>query len=520
MIKQNFSISSDEVVRILQMHENATKNHYLIKEQVKKTTELAPKEFSLPAQTFKSGYHTESSLDPSQKQAIESVLNQMANYIKEKKGIPMGIQIVTGESIPTNYDKENNKTLGKGELAKLRGETIKNILTNFFQGLVDKKLIPSMPQIPEPKTNVELKMKQVPYVKGTDSPTDKKYEADQFIKFSIVSSGKETTECLVGLNVRFLYINQEASNERPCRGGHTCNDARFDVYLNKTLIGVADLNNLGCTGQECNRQSNLVVTQEMVNSIVNQPSFDNKLMLWYKCKSANCHSSVPEIYIYNDKKTLLFPNSSFPNPCVAPMASRGDQGSKVLMFLDGCGNPVNVDQTTSAAEMKKLGDEMTADANAEKEKQEALTRVEQEKIAKQKQIEVENQQKFLNDVQTIGLNFVPGKVNTNVFDKDFYDIVEQVNQGNSLLLTVIPKQNGFIQYFMNPYTNKLVRYNAKKEVPFKVIIPIIPISTKEKQSRFIRDNSLVPIGNELYFAPSQVAGTKNTMGAIISPTFE
>ena len=206
MIKQNFSISSDEVVRILQMHENATKNHYLIKEQVKKTTELAPKEFSLPAQTFKSGYHTESSLDPSQKQAIESVLNQMANYIKEKKGIPMGIQIVTGESIPTNYDKENNKTLGKGELAKLRGETIKNILTNFFQGLVDKKLIPSMPQIPEPKTNVELKMKQVPYVKGTDSPTDKKYEADQFIKFSIVSSGKETTECLVGLNVRFLYI--------------------------------------------------------------------------------------------------------------------------------------------------------------------------------------------------------------------------------------------------------------------------------------------------------------------------
>ena len=73
---------------------------------------------------------------------------------------------------------------------------------------------------------------------------------------------------------------------------------------------------------------------------------------------------------------------------------------------------------------------------------------------------------------------------------------------------------------MNPYTNKLARYNAKKEVPFKVIIPIIPISTKEKQSRFIRDNSLVPIGNELYFAPSQVAGTKNTMGAIISPTFE
>ena len=142
MIKPNFSISSDEVVRILQMHENATKNHYLIKEQVKKTTELPPKEFSLPAQTFKSGFHSETSLDPSQKETIESVLNQIANYINEKKGIPMDIQIITGESLPTNFDNENNKTLGKGELAKLRGETIKNILTRYFQGLVEKKIIP------------------------------------------------------------------------------------------------------------------------------------------------------------------------------------------------------------------------------------------------------------------------------------------------------------------------------------------------------------------------------------------
>ena len=519
MIKQTWNISSEEVLRILSMHESATKNHYLLNEQVKQTKELPPKQFELPAQTFKSGYHSEDALDPNQRQEIEKVLNQIANYINEKKGIPMSIQITTGESTPTNYDNENKKNLGVGELAKLRGNTIKNILTNFFDGLVKKGILKTMPSIPEPKTNVELKMKREPFKPG-DNPKDEKFLKDQFIKFSVESSGQETTECLVGLNIRFLYINQQPSNERPCRGGHTCDDARFDVYLNKTLIGEANLNNLGCTGDECNRQSNLVVTQEMVNSIVNQPNFNNKLMLWYKCKSENCHSSVPEIYIYNDKKAIIFPNSTFPNPCVAPMASRGDKGSKVLMFLDGCGNPINVDQTTSAAEMKRLGDEMTADANAEKEKQQAATKAEQEKIEKEKQIQIENQRKFLNDIQTTGLSFVAGKANTNVFDTQFYDITETLNQGNSLLLTVVPKQNGFVQYFMNPYTSKLARFNTKKDTPFKVIIPIIPITTKEKEGRFIRNNSLVSIGNGLYYAPNGIAGTKNTTGIIVNPSFE
>lgn len=520
MIRQNWDISSEEVTRIIRMHENATKNHYLLNEQIKQTKQLPPKEFSLPAQTFKSGYHSENSLNPAQKQEIESVLNQMAEYINQKKGIPMSIRITTGESIPTNYDKENNLSLGKGELAKLRGETMKNILTKFFKGLVDKGLIPYMPQIPEAKTNVELGMKQVPYNKNVDKASDKKYEADQFIKFSLVSSGQETTECLLGLNVRFIYVNQKATDERPCRGGHFCNDARFDVYLNKTLIGEANLNNGGCEGDDCNRQSNLVVTQEMVNSIVNQPNFNNKLMLWFKCKSANCHSSVPEIYIYNDKKTLLFPNSTFPNPCVAPMASRGDQSSKVLMFLDGCGNPLKVDQTTSAAEMKKLGDEMESDAKAEKEKQQAVTKAEQEKIAKEKQVEVENQQKFLNDIQTKGLSFVVGKSNTNVFNTDYFDITEKSNQGNSLLLTVNPKTSTYVRYFQNPYSGKLANYNAKKGIPFKVSIPIMSINTQERQGKFIRDNSLVPVGEELYYAPNGVTGVKNSVGVIVKPNFE
>jgi hypothetical protein len=217
---------------------------------------------------------------------------------------------------------------------------------------------------------------------------------------------------------------------------------------------------------------------------------------------------------------MLFPNSTFPNPCVAPQATRGDLGSKVLMFLDGCGTPIKVDQTTSAAEMKKLGDEMNADAQAEKDKKDAVTKSEQEKIAKEKQIEVENQQKFINDIQTTGLSFVAGKLNTNVFDTNYFQITERLNQGNSLLVTVTPIQQIKVQYFINPYTNKLATFTGKKNTPFKVIIPIVPITTKEKKGRFIKDNSLISIGEGLYFSEYEIPDTKNTRGIIVKPTFE
>lgn len=502
MIRQNFNIDSDEVVRILRMHENATKSHYLLSEQVKKTTQLPPKEFSLPAQTFKSGFHSENSLDPSQKQEIESVLNQMATYIEEKKGTPMSIQIVTGESIPKNYDNENKVSLETGELARLRGTTMRNILTKYFQGLVDKKIIPSMPSIPEPQTNVELGMKQVPYTKGVDNPKDKKYEVDQFIRFSVVSSGQETTQCLVGLNVVIQYVEQK-NPQFPCRGGHSCDDAEFDVYLNTTLIGVANLNNDGCYGEDCNRRSSMKVTQEMVNSIVNKPDFNNRMTLWYKSRSKDPHSSVPEIYIFNDKNTRLFPNSNFPNACVAPQAARGDKSSKILMFLDGCGNPISLDQTTSAEEMRRLSDEMMSP---------------EEKMSKEQR---ELQLKFINDVKTKGLSFIPGRPNTNIFNTEAFEISDMSVQGNMLFATVTSKTNLSVKGFLNPYTNKEASYLSKKGVPFKVFIPIVPINVKEKEKIFKKTNEfLVPVGDIGYFSPYTIPGTKKTQGVIIKPTFE
>ena len=59
MIKQNWNIDTEEVKRILMMHENATKNLYLLNEQdsFKKTitTTAQPKKIPLGSQTFPSG---------------------------------------------------------------------------------------------------------------------------------------------------------------------------------------------------------------------------------------------------------------------------------------------------------------------------------------------------------------------------------------------------------------------------------------------------------------------------------
>jgi hypothetical protein len=280
-----------------------------------------------------------------------------------------------------------------------------------------------------------------------------------------VSSGQETTQCLVGLNVIVQYIEQK-NPQFPCRGGHNCDEAMFDVYLNTTLIGVANLNNGGCYAEGCDRKSSLVVTQDMVNSIVNKPGFNNRMTLWYRCKSSNCHSSVPEIYIYNDKKTQLFPNTSFPSSCVAPQGARGDKANKILMFLDGCGNPISVDQTTSAEEMKKLSDEMMSPS---------------EKYWKE---QTEFRAKFFNDIQTKGFSFVPNTTNTNVFDQNTFDISEMNIQDNMLFITVIPKKNITVRYFLNPYTNRPDSYFAKEQKPFKVFVPIVPINVTEKERLF------------------------------------
>jgi hypothetical protein len=523
MIKQNFNMNSDEIVRILKMHENATKNHYLIKEQVRQTQTLEPKTFQLPAQTFASGYHSANSLNPNQKEQITGVLNQIADYLKKYKGVPMEIQITTGESQPTNFDKENNKKLNSGQLADLRGQTVTKIIEDFFNGLVKSGQLPSMPKIPKYQTQIG----KTP--KGLD-PNDPKYQAEQFIRFSVVASGEVTTECLVGLKIMFVYLNRK-DDQIPCRGDHFCDEAVFDVYLNKTKVGVANLNNGGCQGEECNRRSIIQVTPEMVNSIVNNPDFEKKkqLVLWYSCASQMCHSSIPEIYISNKDGKQLFPNTNFPSPCVATGSKKGDKGPWALMVLDGCGNPIQMSVQASNAEMKAIQDQIAAEEEEKRKKEEEKARQDREAAEALTKEQLAKIQRILEYGKTNGLEMASGGSNNkNVFAMtNFFQVLEERAEGNFFVAKIknITRNKVAISFIKDPETGSPMSLVIPGGSEIILKYPLYKIDINVKKKRF-SDQFMIPKIDEegnYYFVDRKIGfkdqTPENIRGSVLEPNF-
>lgn len=530
MIKQSWNISSDEVKRILQLHETATKKQYILKEQTI-TTKLDPKTFELSKQTFASGKHSESSLSQQQKTDITNTLEQIATYLKEKKGVPMSIQIEAGESLPTNYDNEANPPvkLASGELAKKRGNTIKTLLSNYFQGLVNKGELPEMPNIPDAKSIIGTTPR------GFDKD-DERYQKEQFIKFQVIASGEEKTVCLVGLKVVFNYVHQESTNPLlvGCRGGHQCNEAIFDVYLNKTKIGQADLNNGDCEGDpislktgnfnHCNRKATLTVSTEMVTEIVNGEDFkkNQKLTLWYQCIVPNCHANIPEIYIYNKEGKSLFPNTTFPSPCVSTGAKRGDMDPKYLMTLDGCGNPIQMGQQQSAEEMKRIRDEIAAEeaAKVQKEKEER-ERLEAAQAAKKQQ--------YIDYGANQGFEVIAGRKNTDVWSFEKNGSIKILGQSVSESFYVVTAQtmnrNLTLSYIVDPITPNNTRWAVPKNATFKIKYPLVEFDYPGKEKKFLKENyAIQEIGNGFFYAGYNgvlVNGewNKNMLGAVVKPNF-
>lgn len=524
MIKQTWEVSSEEIKRILNLHETATKNHYLIKEQVKQIKVLPPKEFKLPSQTFKPGYHSVNSLSDQQKKDITNVLSEIAMYLKEKSGIPMEIQITAGESQPTNYDNEKTpKTkLASGKLAELRGQTITKILQDFFNGLVQKGELPQMPKIPPFKTKIGKTSK------GFDI-NDQRYKDEQFIRFSVIATGQETTECLVGLKIIFVYFNEPSTDPllKGCRGGHNCDDAIFDVYLNKTKIGVANLNNKGCEGNTCDKRSEIIVTPEMVNQIVNSEEFkkDQQLTLWYSAVKTpgNPHSSIPEIYIVDKKGERLFPNNTFKSPCVATGAQKGDLGPWALMTLDGCGVPLNVNRELSTKKtLQYRSDVDTEEANRIKNS-EAKTKKEREdqltaQSAKQKQ--------YLEYGTTEGFELIPGRNNANYWNSDSIKLSDQKVVENFYVVTVNSTKAIPLRYIKDPITPGNNKLDIPKNVNFIIKYPLSVLNFPLNQRKFEKEYQYFfqNIGGGYYFvmAAPELDGKnrKDLLGTVIKPNFK
>jgi len=507
MIKQNWNIDSEEVKRILMMHENATKNLYLINEQQKvkvgeKTTTIG-KEIALDKKSYPAGLYSIGKLGEG-KEDLDSKLQEIAQFAKENNGTQLNIQIEVGESKVTNFDNELKKPLGQGELAKLRGEKLQQYLTSYFQGLVESGYLSTMPNIPQAQTNVELGTQKYDYVKGKDSPKDVKYLEDQYVKFKITLSATKTEDvygCLVNLTIDVSYYGQKDS-KFPCRGRHFCDNAKFEVFLDSTLIGIADLSNSECREEvlknknACDRTAKLTVTNEMVQKITSNPKWNQKtLILSTRCiSSANCHTSVQEVKIVNGEGVEVY------HGCVNPQSARGNTSQKILAVLDKCGKPIegSIDDNVSPDEMKALSDE----------------------------VKVNDSKKVLEIANTEGLNAGPNLgINIGLLSGRSYDVSDLKMGNNVLTSTVKIKKLAYYGFFVNPLgdgRNRTFKFNVGDTI--KINYPVQSVDIREnKLNRLITDSYLYKIPNfNGYFVTNEFKYNGNTYpnGIVITPTTE
>lgn len=167
MIKQKWNISEEEKQRILNLHENATKKLYLIKEQTEQF--LYTDNFG---DNFESGKYE---LTPQFKQAINDKIIKLVGFIKGKNLKNFKIIITPGESQVTNQAGYEQV----GSLAKERA----NMLKKYLEQVLPQMLGGAAPNIIVTSPVIG----NTPYDKKTDydKRNDQKYKNEQFVKVSV-----------------------------------------------------------------------------------------------------------------------------------------------------------------------------------------------------------------------------------------------------------------------------------------------------------------------------------------------
>ena len=294
--------------------------------------------------TFKSGYHSVAYLN-TKKQSLDSLLLDAKNWLSKKlqepanKGKLVYVVIDSSESKVTNADAENNRAvLPPYALSNKRAVSINNYLSKTFDGWVKEKLIPEKPifSFPPPKIGGPIwcpSWTKDPACEGTpktDREDDEKFTEHQYIKIKfLLDDGTISAKCLEGLSITVSY-NKDPMAGFPCRGNHKCDEADFNVLLNKVPIGSVSLNNANDGGS---RTGTVTVTPQQATAIAKASKDKKKIDIYLQCKYAKCHSSTPEITI--SKGGFTFPD--FPR-CVPSITDRDDFTLKHILSIDVCGN--------------------------------------------------------------------------------------------------------------------------------------------------------------------------------------
>ena len=250
--------------------------------------------------TFKSGYHSVAYLN-TKKQSLNSLLLDAKNWLSKKlqepgnKGKLVYVEIDASESKVPNADAENNReVLPPYALSNKRAVSINNYLSAIFDGWVTEKLVPEKPifSFPPPKIggpNWCPNYSKDPECEGTpknDSKTDQEFTEHQYIKIKfLLDDGTISAKCLEGLSITVSY-NKDKNAAFPCRGNHQCDEADFNVLLNKVSIGSVSLNNANDGGS---RSGTVTVTPQQATAIARASKDKKKIDIYLQCKFAKCH---------------------------------------------------------------------------------------------------------------------------------------------------------------------------------------------------------------------------------------
>jgi hypothetical protein len=332
MIKQTWKIEDSEKLRILNLHESATKKQYLFFEQRIETKTIEPKKFALPNNTFASGKYKEFD-----KAAVDGVITQLMDYIKD---YPQNQQIKL--EVESSESRVPNRGVGlkPGDLSRLRADE----MVNYIKG--------KLPQ----NVSVEIKNLGVqgpgwspPKDATTDQirnlANDPQYTRWQYVTFNVAGSGEKQEEiCELGFKIIVDYQEEWCKpkvDERKC---HKCNKAVFNMWANgiplTTDSGDPNINLNNAIGPGVSGPSRVVtlnVTKEQKEQILLKNP--EEILITYNCALDNCHSDPAHVTIISDNGQVLLPGTHITTGGVS--MSKNNPPVKLLK-LNKCGEKLAV----------------------------------------------------------------------------------------------------------------------------------------------------------------------------------
>lgn len=272
---------------------------------------------------------------------VTDALNPVIEFIKKYQSQKIKVTIQAGESQVTNADNEpksenKGKVVPQKYLATGRANSVKSIISDFFDNLVKTNVISVKPEF----TENQIIVGSTPYKKGVSDPKDPKYAEEQFINVIVNATGELVTiteACLVGLKIMIDYDEKWCPpNTKDRSRCHQCDTSVYSIYANGIPLkndkgtNIVNLNNSVDGGS---RSWVGVFTDADAKAVLQGGK--NEIILTYQCEipgSGGCHSDSMHVTIFNNENKQIW--SEFVSGGYRLQKS---EGQKLLIKTNQCG---------------------------------------------------------------------------------------------------------------------------------------------------------------------------------------